>query len=441
MKSLLTKALLVLMVAGFAVACGGDPNIESAKLNLNRGDYRQVISASEAALVTNPENPIAYYFLGIGQSELGKQQPVAQREQYFRDARASFDQALELFKEQGRTGTEREFIPVQVTHIWGQEYNSAVNLIVPEEGEPTEQGLLRSINNLRNAFAIEPDSVQSVDVLAEVYFMVGDLENAIESMQKAIELTQQPEAFRFVRLAYFQRESGDAESSLTTLNTGRAQFPGDIEISQEVANVYLQMGELDQALVVVRDLIQSDPENAQYRLVFGSQVYQLVLDMSDEQRELYRSLDDMNRELRDAQRATRPDANKVTELRTNIETTTQRIAELEAQIQDLTQQAEDELVVAAELAPDDDFVFNTLGVIYQNRAAAIYDLRNITENLEEAARLDTLALDMLRQSVVYYERAAEIDPDNQEYWLSLFRVYTRLGMTEKALDAQERAGF
>lgn len=441
MKSMLTKALLVLMVAGFAVACAGDPNIESAKLNLNRGDYQQVISAAEAALVTNPESPIAFYYLGIGQSELGKQQPAAQREQFFRDARASFDRALELFEEQGRTGTEHEFIPVQITQIWGQEYNSAVQLIVPEEGEPTEQGMQRSIYHLRNAFAIEPDSVQTVDVLAEVHFMLGDLPNAIENMQRAIDMTNEPEAFRYVRLAYFQREHGETEASLATLNAGRNQFPGDIEIAQELANVYLQMGDVDQALVVVRALIESDPENAQYRLVFGSQVYQLVLDMSDEQRELYRSLDDLNRELRDAQRASRPDAANIAGLQSRIESTTERINELEVQIQDLTQQAEDELVIAAELAPDDDFVFNTLGVIYQNRAAALYDQRNITEDLQEAARLDEMALNMLRQAVVFYERAAELNPDNQEYWLSLFRVYTRLGMTEEALKAQERAGF
>jgi len=34
MKSLLTKALMVMLVAVTVAACGGDPNIESAKLNL-----------------------------------------------------------------------------------------------------------------------------------------------------------------------------------------------------------------------------------------------------------------------------------------------------------------------------------------------------------------------------------------------------------------------
>jgi len=198
---------------------------------------------------------------------------------------------------------------------------------------------------------------------------------------------------------------------------------------------------VDEALVVVRDLIDSDPENAQYRLVFGSQVYQLVLELSDRQRELYRGLDEMNRELRAAERESSPDNARIAELQSSIEQTNAELETLYVQIEDLTQQAEDELIVAAELAPDDDFVFNTLGVIYQNRAAAIFDERNVTEDIDEANRLDTQARDLLREAVVYYERAAELDPDNSEYWLSLFRVYTTLGMTEEALEAQEKAGF
>jgi len=441
MKSLLTKALMVMLVAVTVAACGGDPNIESAKLNLNRGDYEQVVSAAEASLEMNAENPLGHYYRGLGLSELGKQMPVAERAESFREAHASFDRAEELFEAQASRAGEREFIPLQVTQIWGEEYNSAVNLIVPEEGEPTEESLERSIFHLQNAYAIQPDSVQSVDVLSEVYYMLGDLDNAITTMEQAIEVAPVPEAFRLVRLSLFQSENGDREGALESLNSARTDFPDEIEIAQELANAYLQLGMVDEALVVVRDLIDSDPENAQYRLVFGSQVYQLVLELSDRQRELYRGLDEMNRELRAAERESSPDNARIAELQSSIEQTNAELETLYVQIEDLTQQAEDELIVAAELAPDDDFVFNTLGVIYQNRAAAIFDERNVTEDIDEANRLDTQARDLLREAVVYYERAAELDPDNSEYWLSLFRVYTTLGMTEEALEAQEKAGF
>ena len=79
---------------------------------------------------------------------------------------------------------------------------------MPEEGEPTEESLERSIFHLQNAYAIQPDSVQSVDVLSEVYYMLGDLDNAITTMEQAIEVAPVPEAFRLVRLSLFQSENG-----------------------------------------------------------------------------------------------------------------------------------------------------------------------------------------------------------------------------------------
>jgi hypothetical protein len=41
----------------------------------------------------------------------------------------------------------------------------------------------------------------------------------------------------------------------------------------------------------------------------------------------------------------------------------------------------------------------------------------------------------------FYEKAAELDPDNQNYWASLFRIYTTLDMREKAEEAMEKSGM
>ncbi len=41
----------------------------------------------------------------------------------------------------------------------------------------------------------------------------------------------------------------------------------------------------------------------------------------------------------------------------------------------------------------------------------------------------------------YYEKATEIEPDNQDYWANLFRVYTSLGMDQKAEEAMKKAGL
>jgi len=94
-----------------------------------------------------------------------------------------------------------------------------------------------------------------------------------------------------------------------------------------------------------------------------------------------------------------------------------------------------------ELEPDSESANFILGIIYQNRAANLFERRNNTTDNEIAEQLDSQARDNLRNALIYYERAAEINPDNPENWQSLFQVYTTLGMEEEAEEAMERAGF
>ena len=100
-----------------------------------------------------------------------------------------------------------------------------------------------------------------------------------------------------------------------------------------------------------------------------------------------------------------------------------------------------EMKKVIELVPNDESANFILGIIYQNRAASLFDRRNNTEDNEEAQRYDEMARENLEQSLVYYERAAEINPDNPENWQSLFQVYTILGMEDKAEEAMEKAGM
>ncbi len=442
MKPFLSKVSIVLVAIGFIAACGGDPNIESAKLNLNRGDYQQVLESADAALQTNPENPLGFYYRGVAYSEIGKAKPYNQREENYRDAGSSFEKSVELFTAQGKpTASEIQLMEIQRTQIWAQEYNSAVALVAPEEGEPTQEDMARASVHLKNAIAIQSDSVQTLDVLAEVYYMMKDLDNAIVTMEMAIEKATDNDPYRYLRQNYFLSQTGQQDKALVMLNDALAKYPENIELTQEVANVYLALGRTDEALLIIRKLIDADPNNAQYRLVFGSQVYQFVMNMGDDLRTANETIIDKTRELRMEERKQRPDANLVAQYQNDIAAADADVSRLTVEIENYTQQAENELTKAAELDDQNPTIFNTLGIIYQNRAANLFDRRNATENIQQADRFDAEARAMLERSLPYYERAAELDPENTDYWMSLFRIYTTLGMTEKALEAQEKAGL
>jgi tetratricopeptide (TPR) repeat protein len=170
-----------------------------------------------------------------------------------------------------------------------------------------------------------------------------------------------------------------------------------------------------------------EPENAQYHLVYGTTIYQSATTLTEE-------LSDNYDQLFELEQAGEEDTAQIDSLEKANE-------ELQKQIDHMTSEASTSLKKVIELRPEEAVAYNTLGIIYQNKAAALFEERNRTEDNDKAAELDKQAKDQLQEARQYYEKAVEIEPENKQYWANLFRVYTSLGMNDKAQEAMEKAGM
>lgn len=445
MKTILKKSALLVMSLIFLVSCG-DPNIESAKLDLRNENYEGVLESANRALETNPDNAVAYYYKGIAHAELTKKKPINQRVEGYEKAGNALKKAIELGEAMDRVPAEVRLAEIQLGELWRVEVNSAYRLIVPEdESTPSSEDLQKAIHYLNNAYTLQPDSTQAITMYSFTYELLGDYDNSIKYTEMLIEReSDDPDVNTFLRLAYFHSLTGNRARTAEVLADARVIFPNNVEVVQEQANNYLAMQDLDNALQVVRELIDSDPENAQYRLVFGTQVYQLVLDMNDELRSAFDIVRENESLLRQEERKSRPDREYVAQLRSTIATGEEQINSLNTKIQDLTKQAEAELLIAADLDQDEPITFSTLGIINLNRAANLFTISERefdSGNRAKADEAQAKAIVAIQDSLPFFERAAELDPDNSEHWINLFRVYSRLGMTEKMLEAQEKSGL
>ncbi len=436
---MLSRLGVVALLTTLLLNCGGDPNIESAKLNLSRKDYVKALESIDTAIETNPANPLAWYYRGYVLSEQGKSRPAAERAEYYTQADAAFTEAEKLYEAAPSAGKEYALIDVMRTNIWVEEYNAAIGQLQGDEAKTDEQYAL-SLVHLDNAFAIQPDSISTLDIAGEVHLMRNDYEAALTSFQQAAN-SGAPEPFRYVRLGQLFVQMQRYDEAITALTEGRTKFPGDLEITQGMADAYLQKGDTENAIAVLRELITVEPENAQYRLVYAIQIYDITTGLADEIRALNGSIEETNRMIREEERKTRPDRSLLTNYRATRDGYMADVARLESRSDDLTAQAEVELKKAVELNPTDARPYYVLGIINQNRASAAFDKRNATEDNAKANEFDAMGKKFLEDSLPNYEKAAELDPENTEYWLSLFRVYTALGMTDKALEAQQKAGL
>lgn len=439
MKNLLMKSLPLVFVTLFLVACGGgDPLVKEVKQSLDNRDYDAALASANAAIEVNPENATAYFYKARTYAEIA--QSISQpdmRVDAYTQMRENFLKARELYAEQGIVSGESQFIDIYLGNNWGREHNLGIEYLVNDSTIASVQNPYEiSIAHFSNAIVIIPDSVLSYEAIAEAYRLNGDLPNTIKYLSEVVELKNPPSSEDYNRLATFQILEKQFEDALVTLEEGLDLYPDSTDLFISLTDVYLSLGDTDKAITAAEKLIEEDSSNPQFHLVLATQLYKTATELDDQltlNNQQIITLKDNAKNLRGAEKR-------------NVEAQIAEIqaenASLKAEMNPLIDRSIKELKITTDLRPNDANSFNILGIIYQNLAAGLFEERNLeTEDNDRANRIDAEAKEVLRQAMVNYERATEINPDNKEYWTSLFRVYTTLGMLEKAEAAMEKAGL
>ena len=406
-----------------------DELISPIKKGIKSKNYEAALIAADSALIKQPENGLVYYYRADLLSRIAQNEPIiAKRQPIFAEVHQNLVTAKEKFDAMDNPPTESKLIFTIINRSWSEEHNAAIGYATNDSLKASvEKPLKIAISHLINATTVNPDSALSHDVISQIYYMDEDYTNAASSLETAIKIYgTKSSAENYDRLASYYFMTKDFSNALSALDTGLEIYPDSVFLIQKKADALFQTGETEAALSVVNELIERDPTNAQYHLVIGSQIYNRV-------QLLIEGLETNN--------------DTIYELKNNngaedeISLLKSRNTEMMSEIELLTNKAEASLLTAAKIDNENIDIFNTLGVLYQNKASGLFDLRDITTDNEEANRLDKLAKTELEKAMVNYEKTVQLDLENKSIWESLFRIYTILNYPEKATDAMNRANM
>ncbi len=429
---------LAALMAGF-IACSGTTNslIEEAQTNITQQNYEAAIAATDSFIQQMPQNPLGYYYKGVALGQKGQaQEAPPEGTPFFKQMNEAFQQSKHLAAQAEETPEEISRIGNVKTGFWRVAHNRGVQLLQSDSLRNTVQNpMQRALAFFNNAAIIQPDSAVTYRAKAIVSGNLQQYAQAAEAQQKFINLSDSVSVRNYLVLAQYYRRAEMPNEGLQVLLEAQKEFPDNTRINAFLVDAYTQTGDSEKAIALVRELVEQNPDNPQYRLSLGSRILISAANLQDSYEQNVNQIFELQRQLGNVS------GNEDQHIQQQIETLRQKNQQLRNEIIQLQNEAEEQFKLVLQYRPDDATAYHNLGVIYQNRAALYYDLRNLAQERAQSRQYDQQADDLLREALTYYERAAEIEPDNTQYWRKLYVVYTTLGLDEQANQAAQKAGI
>lgn len=218
---------------------------------------------------------------------------------------------------------------------------------------------------------------------ALAYESAGDKESAISKYKSLIEMDyNRPEIYRY--LSSLQKKNGDLEGAIATAKAGMDKYPNNKDIILDNMAFLLEAGKSSEAESLVGVAIEKDPQNAVLYSVQGS--------------------------LYDQKAAAATTREEVMEWYDKAEASYKKSIEIDEQFFD---------------------AYFNIGVLYNNRAAYIYDEIKDIKSDSEYMKAKKEADDIFLAAVPFFEKAHEIQPEDQQTIAQLVKLYGKTGDEDK----------
>jgi len=316
-----------------------------------------------------------------------KTNPPSQRLPYYRNLR---DMADANYSDEN----VRQEIDQYVQTLWTFEQTEGVKLLQQNPSGMDEQLTDEVISHFKNAITVNPDSLATYNLLANTYYRSNRYDQAIQTLESALEnIEPDPSEIR-EKLAYLYLESGNIDSSIRVYKDLVDDYPERAQIRHGLANAYMLNNEHDSAILILRDLIEDYPNRIEYKESLAGELYFKFRSSALQYINSDRTVSETDRD----------------EFLQKLDEITTLYSEIDSTV------------------PLSDEIAYRKAAYLKNSAGYLADLSsNSTVNQFEEYRIE-----LLNRSMALWERLSENNPDNISYIRNLYDVYVELGMTEEA---------
>lgn len=290
----------------------------------------------------------------------------------------------------------------------GEESDRAKNLILAayeREFQAGESGLDRSESSshhhFRNASILLPEESNPYRHLSSFYYRQDRLADAIDVLEVAESRIDPFPPDMSERIAYLHMEAGELQKAIERYHSLVEANPDRVEVHHALVNAYILSEQHNEAVRKLRGLLESDPDNLQYRQSLAVELFF---------------------QLQDHWKLFPPAEQTESDIRSDLEWVDEAIEQL-ARTDDAPSANTEERYVMAQF-------YRNSGLYLLEQSAGLPE--------REAAELTTRGEYLLKEAIPRWEAMTDQNPENRELWLDLQEMYRQLGLDEQARQIDEQ---
>jgi len=250
------------------------PYTTAAKMRIQSHEYKKALELLKKEIANDPESNEGYYLMGFVYGKLNK-----------------VDEMLDAYKKSLAIDDEyKKEITAAKISFWASYFNKGVKYFQKANTNPDSAKVFynKSAEAFKTAIKIEPDSINTHRNLAFVLLNSQKYDEAIAPLKMIIAKSNSKDGYRFLGNIYYLkaknlkskfRTTKDPKDSIAYMNmfdkaikvlkAGKKAYPDDSNILLELSNSYIGADKSDVAINAFKEGVKRDPGNKYYHYNYG----------------------------------------------------------------------------------------------------------------------------------------------------------------------------
>lgn len=394
----ITRIASVVLAFGFFFGCTllqKSSTSQSDSDKHSQKQLRQQINQLDKQLSGSDSTASMLYQKGKLLIRLAEKQEVGNRLSTYHEAHVTLMLSAQKY-EQAYADTDNNKALELLNVSWSNEHNQGVQ-ISQSDSVLASDDYKRAGNHFHNATIIIPDSATSYKLGARAYYQSQQPDKAITLLEEAQQQIDQPPISVLEQLGYLYLQNDQSDKAVQTYQQAVSLSDQNTNLIHGLSNAYIANRQHEQAVRLLEDLVEQEPNNIIYKQSLATELYYLGSQKID------KLITDQN--------------SSPASSFTTADSLFQRAQTLFSELVENNQQNTD--------------IKKQVAQFYLNSAAAYQQLQN-QATTDTDSTIQKRMEQFLTASLPLHKTLTEEHPKNKTYWQNLYQTYSYLGMKKEA---------